>query len=221
MSREIVIMAKVPHPGSVKTRLEGVLSPEACAELATAFLKDAAQKALRICERSIIAFFPPTEKVAMSEIVGDEFRLTAQTGETLGDRIVSAFEFAFSDGAERVVMIGTDSPTFPADHIEQAFEFLEVETDVVLGKTTDGGFYLIGLRGLQKGIFDNVRWSTPNAFEDVYRNVMKLGLHLREVPSWYDVDEPRDLKKLVTEIRTNANARRRAPETSGWIESAV
>ncbi|MBK7704263.1 MAG: TIGR04282 family arsenosugar biosynthesis glycosyltransferase [Acidobacteria bacterium] len=214
MPRAIIIMAKVPRPGTVKTRLEGVISSEACAELATAFLKDTVEKALRVCENTIIAFFPPTEKAAMTEVAPEHVRLFAQIGETLDERIVSAFQFAFSEGADSAVMIGTDSPTFPADHIEQAFEFLELETDVVLGKTTDGGFYLIGLRGLDARVFNNVRWSTSRTFEDVYRNVMARGLHLREVPSWYDVDEPKDLEELFNELRHNANALRRAPETA-------
>lgn len=207
-------MAKVPKPGTVKTRLEGQLSPEACAELATAFLKDTCDKALRVCENATIAFSPAEEKALMAELLPEHVKLFAQVGETLDERIISAFDFAFSEGADSAVMIGTDSPTFPADHIEQAFEFLELETDVVLGKTTDGGFYLIGLRGLDPRIFKNVRWSASRTFDDIYRNVMDRGLHLREVPSWYDVDEPKDLEKLFSELRHNANALRRAPETA-------
>jgi glycosyltransferase A (GT-A) superfamily protein (DUF2064 family) len=129
----------------------------------------------------------------------------------------NAFKFAFSNDSDAVVMIGTDSPTFPADHIEQAFEFLELETDVVLGKTEDGGFYLIGLRKLDTQIFENVSWSSDETFEQVWENIMDLGLHLREVPSWYDVDEPEDLEKLLYEITHNENARRRAMKTFEYL----
>ena len=114
-------------------------------------------------------------------------------------------------------MIGTDSPTFPFDFIEQAFEFLETNSDVVLGKTEDGGFYLIGLRKLEKEIFENVAWSSPDTFDRVFENVHRLNLHLREVPAWYDVDEPADLEKLNAEILHNKNAQRRAPETFALI----
>lgn len=206
-------MAKVPLPGAVKTRLEPFLSPESCAALATAFLVDTTEKARRVSENVIIAFSPASEKPALSKIIGDNSASFAQTGNNLGERIVSSFENAFASGADSVVMIGTDSPTFPADYIEQAFEFLELETDVVLGKTTDGGFYLIGLRKAVPAIFTDVRWSSPKTFEDVYRNASRLELHIREVPSWYDVDEPHDLKKLRVELTNNANARRRAPQT--------
>ncbi len=206
-------MAKVPLPGAVKTRLEPFLPPESCAALATAFLVDTTEKARRVSENVIIAFSPSSEKSTLSKIVGDDFKSFAQTGNDLGERIVSSFSHAFASGADSVVMIGTDSPTFPADYIEQAFEFLELETDVVLGKTTDGGFYLIGLRNAVPPIFADVRWSSPKTFEDVYRNASDLELHLREVPSWYDVDEPHDLEKLRVELTNNANARRRAPQT--------
>lgn len=206
-------MAKVPLPGAVKTRLEPILSPESCAALATAFLVDTAEKARRVNENVIIAFSPASEKPALSKIIGDNSAIFAQTGNDLGERIVSSFSHAFASGADLVVMIGTDSPTFPADYVEQAFEFLELETDVVLGKTTDGGFYLIGLRSTVPPIFADVRWSSPNTFHDVYRNASRLELHLREVPSWFDVDEPHDLEKLRAELTNNANARRRAPQT--------
>ena len=114
-------------------------------------------------------------------------------------------------------MIGTDSPTFPFDYIEQAFEFLETNSDVVLGKTEDGGFYLIGLRKLPEKIFETVAWSSPETFEQVFKNVHHLKLHLREVPAWYDVDERADFEKLREEILHNKNAQRRALKTYALI----
>ena len=82
----------------------------------------------------------------------------------------NAFKFVFEQKTDAVVMIGTDSPTFPIDYIEQAFEFLETNSDVVLGKTEDGGFYLIGLRKLPERIFENVEWSSPATFEQIFEN---------------------------------------------------
>lgn len=214
-------MAKVPRPGAVKTRLEAVLSPELCADLALALLFDALAKSQRIGEEPIIAFFPPGDKALMTKLLGPEVRLVPQSGGTLGERMFSAFDFAFSNGADSVVMIGTDSPTFPADYIEQAFSFLETESDVVLGRTSDGGFYLVGLRRLDAGLFANVRWSSPNTFDDVYRNAADLNLHLREVPAWYDIDEPQDLKRMIDELKFNSNARRRAAHVAEWLETTM
>lgn len=221
MKRTIIIMTKVPRAGNVKTRLQNILSPENCAELAAVFLKDTVNKAKSVCDKIIIAFFPPSEKDKLTEILPDENILIEQTGANLGERMFSAFEFAFANDSDAVVMIGTDSPTFPADFIEQAFEFLETNSDVILGKTEDGGFYLIGLRVLPKEIFENVAWSSPKTFEEVYRNIMDLNLHLRETPSWYDVDEPPDFEKLKAEFQHNANAKRRAPQTFELIKKGL
>lgn len=218
MKRAIIIMSKVPTAGKVKTRLASALSPEQSAELAAVFLLDAVRKAKSICENVILAYSPPEEINALKRIVPFQSVFIEQTGKDLGNKMFNAFKFAFERNSDSaVVMIGTDSPTLPADFIEQAFEHLELETDVVLGKTEDGGFYLIGLRAPIEKIFANVEWSSPQTFEQVYRNVSNLNLHLRETPGWYDVDEPRDLEKLREEFRHNKNARRRAPQTFEFL----
>jgi hypothetical protein len=216
MKRAIIIMAKAPIPGAVKTRLEKVLSPGQCAALAECLLADAVRKAQTFQSQLIIAYSPADRRAQFERFAGENIILTAQAEGDLGARMLAAFEFAFRQGAEAVVMTGTDSPTFPADYIEQAFEHLELETDAVLGKTADGGFFLIGLRKFDARIFAGVRWSSHETFEQVFRNLHQFDWHLREVPSWYDVDTPADLEKLVTELRHNSNAQRRAPQTFAW-----
>lgn len=217
MKRSIIIMAKVPSAGKVKTRLQPGFSPEQCAALSAAFLQDAVSKAKKICENVILAYSPAEETSALKKILPSQNIFVEQTGRNLGEKMCNAFKFAFEQNADSVVMTGTDSPTFPADFIEQAFELLELETDVVLGAAEDGGFYLIGLRKLSEKIFENVEWSSPRTFEQVYRNIMNLNLHLRETPAWYDVDGPQDLEKLREEFRHNENARRRAPQTFEYL----
>ena len=218
MKRAIIIMAKVPQAGNVKTRLQNILAPENCENLAEAFLKDAVNKANSACENVFIAFFPPEEIQKLKKILPDESNFIEQTGENLGEKMFNAFQFVFQQKVDSIVMIGTDSPTFPFDYIEQAFEFLETNSEIVLGKTEDGGFYLIGLRRLRSEIFENVAWSSPKTFEQVFENVRNLELHLRETPSWYDVDEAPDLIKLKNEITHNNNAKRRASNTFDWLK---
>lgn len=213
MKRAIIIMAKAPRAGTVKTRLQPFLSGDECARLAEALLEDAVKKAEKFTDKTIIAFAPDFERKYFEKFSRENILLTEQKGADLGEKMFNAFQFAFSENAVSAVMTGTDSPTFPADHIEQAFEFLELETEAVLGKTMDGGFYLIGLRTLKKEIFENVIWSSTETFEQTRRNIMDLNLHLREVPSWYDVDEKADLVKLYEEFAHNPNAARRAPKT--------
>jgi rSAM/selenodomain-associated transferase 1 len=214
MKRAIIIMAKVPSSGNVKTRLQPFLSLEECAALSEAFLQDAVSKAKTVCENVILAYSPNEKINDLKKVLPFQNVFVEQTGMDLGEKMFNAFKFVFeTENADSVVMTGTDSPTFPFDFIEQAFEFLETNSDMVLGKTEDGGFYLIGLRKLEKEIFENVRWSSPDTFEQIFENIHRLNLHLREVPSWYDVDEPEDYKKLREEILHNTNAQRRAPKT--------
>ncbi|MDQ3180418.1 MAG: DUF2064 domain-containing protein, partial [Acidobacteriota bacterium] len=112
------------------------------------------------------------------------------------------------------VIIGTDSPTFPTDFLKQAFENLK-KTDAVLGKTEDGGFYLIGLRHLRKEIFENVEWSSPKTFRHIVRNIKNLGLKLSLLPAWFDVDLPADLERLRKDLAENPTI---APLTFDWLK---
>ncbi len=218
MKRAIIIMAKVPVAGNVKTRLQPFLSADECAELSEAFLKDTFLKAKSICENVILAYSPPEKINALRTLLPSQNIYFEQTGRDLGQRMFNAFKFVFGQKTDSVVMIGTDSPTFPGDFIEQTFEFLETNADVVLGKSEDGGFYLIGLKKLNREIFENVAWSSPETYEQVFENVKNLNLHLREVPCWYDIDEQPDFEKLQKEILRNANLQQYAPSTYALIQ---
>jgi len=218
--KAIIIMAKVPSAGNVKTRLQPFLSPAQCAEFAVCLLRDTVKKAESLQNQLIIAYTPTENRGFFDEFCNQETIFAAQSGADLGERMFNAFGFTFRQKFDSVVMIGTDSPTFPADFIEQAFGFLETNSDVVLGKTADGGFYLIGLRNTaKKEIFENVAWSSDKTFEQICLNIKNLNLHLREVPDWYDIDEENDLIQLKKEFLHNKNAKRRAPNTFNWIKT--
>ncbi len=214
MNRAIIIMTKIPRAGNVKTRLQPFLSPEKSAEIATAFLKDAESKARKTCGKTIIAFAPRQEKDALLNFVSAQNTFIAQSGENLGERMQTAFQFAFENGSDSVVLIGTDSPSFPAEFIEQSFKSLE-NSDVVLGESEDGGYYLIGLKTLRKEIFENVEWSSPETFIQTVRNIENCKLKLSFIPKWHDVDLPEDLNKLRKELIKNPKL---APETAKWLK---
>jgi glycosyltransferase A (GT-A) superfamily protein (DUF2064 family) len=109
----------------------------------------------------------------------------------------------------------------PLEFIEKALDFLEKNADAVLGKTTDGGFYLIGLRQLERLIFEKVEWSSAKTFEQTARNIIDLGWQLKKTPDWYDVDEPKDLIKLAEEFKQEKSSRKLAPETFIWLKQNV
>ena len=214
MKKTIVIMTKVPQAGKVKTRLQPYLTARQSAEISVCFLQDTEVKAKTVAQNLIIAFSPIEMKNLLIDILQTKPILVEQKGENLGERMFHAFEFAFSCDSDAVVMIGTDSPTFPAKFIEQAFMFLETQSNAVLGKTEDGGFYLIGLRKSDKRIFENVEWSSPKTFEQTKQNIENLNLKLREIPVWYDVDTSEDLERLEKELAENSQF---APKTSEFF----
>jgi uncharacterized protein len=220
MPRTIIIMAKIPFAGLVKTRLQPFLSPEQCAELATAFLRDTVRKAQSVCINTILAYSPPNESNPSDVFTPPDLISIKQTGADLGERMSNAFEFVFKRNSDSaVVMIGTDSPTFPVEYIEQAFGFLEADSNAVLGKSADGGFYLIGLRNSAPHIFADVNWSSAEVFEQITANILRSNIELQIVPYWFDVDMPDDLIRLRDEFGNNIEAQKTAPETFRWLSA--
>lgn len=208
-------MAKVPSAGNVKTRMQPFLSEAQSAELATAFLKDAEQKVTSPKYEQIIAFSPANKKNHLEAILQQQYTLIEQVGKNLGERMFNAFKSGFDAGLDSIVMIGTDSPTFPARSIEKAFEYLASDKEIVLGESEDGGFYLIGLRAVDPELFEGVAWGSSEAFRQIRQNARLLVLKLETLPIWYDVDIPSDLDRLKKELALNPQL---APNTSEWLK---
>ncbi|HEY0427140.1 MAG TPA: TIGR04282 family arsenosugar biosynthesis glycosyltransferase [Pyrinomonadaceae bacterium] len=210
-------MAKVPVTGTVKTRLQPILSPEKCVGLAEAFLYDTIKKAKTVCENVILAYAPAGQKKILESIIPSEIVLIEQKGENLGERMANAFVFTFSEYSP-VVMIGTDSPTFPAEYITEAFDALERDAEIVLGKAKDGGFYLIGLRTPIPNLFDEIAWSSSAVFEQITRNIKNLGIEkLKLIPEHYDVDTPNDFLVMKKEIFADSELQKVAEKTYRWL----
>lgn len=214
MKSSLIIMAKVPEPGSVKTRLQPCFTPEQSKSLATCFLKDAESKAQMLDCQSIIAFSPVDQKEELGRILQYENTVIEQSGKNLGMRMLNAIDFAFQNGFDSVVLIGTDCPTLRLENIKLAFKYLERGRDAVIGETEDGGFYLIGLKFLPKGIFDAVDWSTNRTFNQTVENIQNAKVKLEKLEVWYDVDLPKDVERLRQEL---AEAPQLAPATSEWL----
>ena len=215
----IVIMAKVPRKGTVKTRLSPVLPETQCVELAGCFLKDAYQNAKKITPNVIVAFAPADGRKEIENLLNENVILIEQKGNDLGERMNSACLFAESKNFSPVIIIGTDSPDLPPGFIKQAIEFFENdETKIVLGAANDGGYYLIGLRNATQELFENVEWSSARTFEQTAANARRIfGCEPAEIPVWYDVDTPEDLEILRDKFLKNENFTKIAPETAKWL----
>ena len=132
------------------------------------------------------------------------FGCAVQEGNGLGERMGAAFERAFASGARRVVIFGSDSPTLPAPVVQEAFARLGDPTDLVLGPTEDGGYYLIGCRRFQHGLFQHVEWSTPRVFAETCTNAERLGYRVEVLQKWFDLDEWKDVERVMEDARRGA-----------------
>lgn len=216
----ILVMMKTPRVGEVKTRLIPFLSPQQAAELASCFAQDTIAKSLQITHKVIVAYTPSDGRTTLEKLLPDCLVWIEQRGKNLGKRMTDAFIDALAKGFSPLVMIGTDSPTLPVEFIETAVESLSKdESDLVLGQTEDGGYYLIGVKAFDEKLLDNIEWSTPRVFVQTVRNAERLNLRLKTLPVWYDVDEPDDLIRLQKEMRDDIESQRRAPSTSLWLNN--
>lgn len=200
MKRCLIVFAKEPVRGKVKTRLNGYLSGEECLNLYKAFLKDTIELAKKIkCENKILAYDSSKSPELLKEFSG-KFSLYKQKGRNLGHRMHNAFEYATKRKADKIIIIGSDTPTLPVSFIERAFEHLD-RFDVVLGPSRDGGYYLIGLKKPCLGIFRGIKWSTESVLKNTTRNIQNLKKNIVLLEEWYDVDERRSLMRLKQDLK--------------------
>ncbi len=215
MSAALIVFAKPPVPGRVKTRLTPPLFPEDAARLYGAFLQDALDQyhGLGVTLRLYLALdespgrgMPARQGNMYAQWVGENvFR---QRGAGLGERMQQAFEETFAAGRRRVILIGTDHPMLPSAWIQEGFSILERQDAVVLGPTGDGGFYLIGMNGSFSQVFEGMTYSHEAVFEQTAARVASCGASLHTLPEWYDVDTFDDLERLVTDMQESVGAMR-------------
>lgn len=197
MRRIIIVMAKIPVAGSVKTRLESVLSTNECAALADAFLRDTLAKCMGLSDRVILAYSPPDLGSRAASYIHENGEIIPQMDGDLGSRMRAAFEFAFAEPETAAVMIGTDSPQIPPSRITESFDAIAAGENVVLGPSEDGGIYLIGLRNPAPRLFDDVSWSTATVFDEICANAAKSGFSSPHfLVKDFDVDTPAEFEQL-------------------------
>lgn len=207
----LVVMAKAPRAGEVKTRLLGALSPEEAKRLYVAFLSDtfALMEDVKEERESLalaLCYTPEGEVEAFEEVEREGSLMIPQRGQDLGERLTNCFADLFALGFDSVVVIGADSPTLPGEFVFDAFECFETDDDVVIGPTEDGGYYLIGMRKLHKRIFEDIPWSSAGALDATVDRARETELNLVLLPEWRDVDTPEDFEKLKRELAENKNA---------------
>jgi rSAM/selenodomain-associated transferase 1 len=185
--RILGLFAKKPRPGQSKTRLASETSPDWAAEAAHAFLHDSISKFATLGDERVLAYTPAAEHNYFAHIGGSHYQLTPQTDGDLGCRMREFFVSQMRTGLERIVVVGSDSPTLPSSYVEQAFGELET-ADLVVGPATDGGYYLLGCARRLPPIFDGIAWSGPTVLAETIARLGNSNWMLAMLPPWYDVD---------------------------------
>jgi rSAM/selenodomain-associated transferase 1 len=195
MTALLIIFAKEPSPGQVKTRLSPPLSPEAAAQLYHSFLQDILEEMARVPEvRLALAFSPPGSQDCFRGLAPPGADLFPQEGEDLGERMARAFARSFGAGFGPVLLRGSDVPDLPAALVSEAKEVLATgQAQLVLGPAADGGYYLVGLTEPQPCLFQGPAWSGSTVFTDTLRLARQLGLRVHFLPRWFDIDTYADL----------------------------
>lgn len=195
----LIIFAKEPVPGQVKTRLSPPLSAEAAAELYGCFLEDILEEVGRRPQlRLALAYSPPGARSFFQGLVPAGTQLFPQEGADLGERMARAFDRGFGAGFEVVLLRGSDSPDLPVAVLLQAREVLAAgKAEVALGPSPDGGYYLVGLKAPQPGLFRGQVWSTATVLAETLSRAEGLSLKVHLLPSWPDLDTYDDLLSFL------------------------
>ncbi len=223
----ICIFAKYPSTGSVKTRMVPPLTLAQATKLYGSFLEDTIEminefeidfqdsstdrpgQGFPQKIRKMIFFDPSNQRKYFQELVSGEWGLNVQKGKDLGERLTNAFRTYCKTDAP-VIIIGSDSPTLPVGYLMDAVRLL-VKTELVIGPAVDGGFYLVGIKGsdtekIFPALFLGVSWSTSKVLSELKSNINNMGIGVKFLPEWYDIDDQSGLKKLSSTLMTRPDS---------------
>ncbi|MEE3331888.1 MAG: TIGR04282 family arsenosugar biosynthesis glycosyltransferase [Myxococcota bacterium] len=223
--RALIVFARLPEAGTVKTRMTPPLTPRQAADLYTAMLGDVLETSAEVCASATADLFvtitPADRLLQFSDLFAghtslEVAHLVAQCEGSLGVRMHHAFAQAAAAGYDRIILRGSDSPALPAGQLQEAFEALE-EVDLAIGPDLDGGYNWIAARRAHTGLLDH-EMSTSSVSEKTLEHAERLGLRSRVFEPSFDLDTASDLERLrgrTTEFREGVAQRTRA-----WLESS-
>ena len=212
--RTLVIMAKAPRPGAVKTRLAPSLSSEAVTDFYCCLPDDTLTLARSLSDVEVAIMCPCSDVSELSQLAGNKASVVAQQGEGLVAGLTSVFAHFAEDRQRRTIAFNSDSPHLPRSVLEDAFETLAAH-DVVVGPTHDGGYYLVGAKASHPKLFAGDGMGTSSALERLLSRARALELSVGFAAPFYDIDVADDLTRLAGELRL---APTRAPRTARWLK---
>jgi uncharacterized protein len=212
-NRTLVIMAKAPKPGMVKTRLTESLSPSAVTELYRRLLEDTLALAKSLAGVDVAVMCPEPDQDELARLLGDTAKVVAQKGGGLAAGLTSVFRH-FAAHGRHAIAFNSDSPHLAPSVLESAFGILATH-DVVVGPTHDGGYYLVGAKAPHPSLFEGDGMSTKSALDKLLARTNALELSTGFTEPFYDIDVANDLILLRQELRL---APEKAPRTAAWFK---
>ena len=193
-----IVFVRNPELGKVKTRLSKTIGDKYALNIYILLLKHTESVLQKVSSDKVVYY---SEKIQSNDLWSNRcFQKKLQKGNDLGERMQHAFETAFKEGYEKVVIVGSDLFDLKAVHIENAFKSLE-NHDLVIGPSLDGGYYLLGMKVLHPAVFKNKQWGTDSVLETTLKNLeqenVKLLEALNDIDTFDDLQgHPELLKKI-------------------------
>ena len=209
----LVVMAKAPREGRVKTRLAAAHPASEVAQLSECMLRDTLALGQSLLRVHVAVMCPLQDVADLSARLPRGVEVVGQDGEGLADALATAFRHFVQAGFPRVIAVDSDSPHLPPAILEAAFTLCDTN-DLVVGPTEDGGYYLVGASASHPGLFDAAPLGTGGACQALCARASALGLSVGISDPWYDVDVPADLSRLAADLRL---APGRAPRTAAFL----
>src|SRR6516164_2906949 len=212
-NRTLVIMAKAPKAGRVKTRLCQSLPSLAVTALYRCLLEDTVALAKSLARVEVAVMCPESDREELADLLANKVPIVAQKGEGLAAGLTSVFRHFTAAGREHVIAFNSDSPHLEPSVLDSAFEILATH-DIVVGPTHDGGYYLVGAKAAYPLLFEGDGMGTRSALDTLLTRIKVLELTTGCTEPFYDIDVADDLILLARELRL---APAKAPRTAAWF----
>lgn len=213
-SQHLLIFTRWPEPGKTKTRLIPALGPKGAAQLQKQLTEHAADLAKVFLQQEPIAkavtiFYTGGSPQQMEQWLGTDFSYQPQSTGDLGDRLKNAFQWAFDQGSQKILVMGIDCPGITLEHLQNAFTALD-NYPMAIGPALDGGYYLLALKQVNPSYFQNIAWGTEQVYAQTLAKFQQngemssgsLGNSPYALDVLPDIDRPEDLKYLSSNFRT-------------------
>lgn len=184
--RLLLIFTRNPKLGKCKTRLAATIGDQAALDVYMILLRHTAEITKDLnCTKEVHYTEEPSSNDLWDKLT---YSKHLQNGKDLGERMYNAFKTGFQKGYQKIVIIGSDIYDLNSETIEEAFAKLE-DSDYVIGPAKDGGYYLLGMKSMNKEIFFNKKWGTNNVLEETLNNLGNKNVELLQTKNDIDVYE--------------------------------